>query len=89
MSKKIKIEWCEKWIEHLFEKHFTRYGLKKGGIETTLFWKLAEKSGLWERGTYNTPMSKALSKLTVVEAVNNDDGQYCYSIFKLQNCEEK
>ena len=75
--KTIKVEWCENFIKSIFEKH------KCKGIYTELFWDLAEKSGLWERGTYGSPMSKALLKLTKVESVTDDNGNYLYTIFKL------
>lgn len=78
MKKEIKIEWCENWIKHTFKK----YVINNGGIECNYFWEMAERSGLWTKGTYNTPMSKALAKLTKVETVSNY-GQFCYSIFKL------
>lgn len=81
--KEIKIEWCENWIKHTFKKFLTDRGILNGGIECSLFWKLAEESGLWIKGTYGSPMSEALSKLTRVETVSNN-GKYCYSVFKLK-----
>ena len=75
--KKIKIEWCENFIKSLFEDKRCK------GIYTGLFWELAEKSGLWERGTYPSPMSKALSNLTRVEIISDNDGNYLYTVFKL------
>lgn len=77
--KNIKIEWCENFIKSVFEK----IPFENGGIEINLFWNKAEKSGLWERGTYGTPMSQALEKLTRVETVSDEDGNYAYSIFRL------
>ena len=80
--KKIKVEWCENFIKARFTKHHAFPG-PNAGIEVNCFWKSAEKSGLWERGTYGTPMSEALSKLTKVEIVSDEDGNYLYSVFKL------
>lgn len=68
-------EKCERFIkEQLTEK---------GGMYTELFWDLAEKSGLWVRGTFGTPMSKALCNLTEVENVMHN-GKIAYSVFKLK-----
>lgn len=53
----IKVEWCENFIRAAFTKHHPFAG-PNAGIEVGYFWKLAEKSGLWERGTYGSPMSK-------------------------------
>lgn len=75
--KNIKVEWCENFIKSVFEKK------QCSGIYTELFWKLAEKSGLWKRGTYGSPMSVALSNLTKVESVTDDDGNYLYTVFRL------
>lgn len=75
--KKIKVEWCENFIKSVFDKR------RCGGIYTELFWELAEKSGLWERGTYGSPMSVALSNLTEVKTVTDDDGNYLYTVYRL------
>lgn len=75
--KKIKVEWCENFIKSVFYKY------KCKGIYTEHFWDLAEKSGLWECGTYGSPMSVALSNLTTVESVTDDDGNYLYTVFRL------
>lgn len=77
--KDIKIEWCENFIKSVFEK----IPFENGGIEINLFWNKAEKSGLWEHGTYGTSMSQALEKLTRVEVVSDEDGNYVYSVFRL------
>lgn len=74
-KKEIKIEWCENWIKRLFEKYV--------GIEVNLFWNMAEASGLWERGTYGSPMSQALEKLVKLETVRNDDGEFLFNAFRL------
>ena len=76
----IKKEWCEKFIKAMFEK--LPEGITK--IETGYFWKMAEKSGLWIHGTYGTPMSEALSHLTTVEIVQDECGNYSYSVFKMK-----
>lgn len=75
--KNIKIEWCMNFIKKTFEKKQCR------GIEVNCFWEMAEKSGLWERGTYGTPMSEALELLTRIETVLNENGEYIYSVFVL------
>ena len=80
--KAIKVEWCENFIKAQFTKHHAFPGLN-AGIEVGCFWKKAEASGLWERGTYGSPMSVALSNLTKVETISDDDGNYCYTVFKL------
>lgn len=73
----VKVEWCENFIKAAFRKYRCK------GIYTELFWTLAEESGLWERGTYGSPMSKALENITIVEAITDDEGNYLYSVFKL------
>jgi len=76
--KKIKVEWCENFIRATFKK------LECKGIEVGCFWGMAEKSGLWERDTYDTPMSRALSKLTTVDAVQDVNGNILYHFFRLK-----
>jgi hypothetical protein len=77
--KKIELEWCKNWVKKTFSK------LPKGitGIEVNLFWKLAEESKLWTKGTYGTPMSDALSELTNVETITKN-GEFLYNVFKLK-----
>lgn len=77
--KEIKVEWCKNWIKRTFEK----LPFENGGIECGCFWDMAEKAGLWTRGTYGSPMSQALSELTRVETVKDKNGNYLYSVFKL------
>ena len=77
--KTIKIEWCRNFIKSVFEK----IPFENGGIEVNLFWKSAEKSGLWIRDTYGTPMSKALSEMVRVETVSDEDGNFLYNVFRL------
>lgn len=77
--KEVKVEWCANWIKHTFQK----LPYENGGIESNCFWNMAEKSGLWECGTYGTPMSKALTELTRVEAINDDNGDFLCAVFKL------
>lgn len=83
MEKEIKVEWCENFIKARFTKHHAFPG-PNAGIEVNCFWKKAEASGLWERGTYGTPMSKALGNLTTVEIVCDDDGNRLFDVFKLK-----
>lgn len=77
--KNIKVEWCENFIKSVFQK----IPFENGGIEVNAFWNKAEKSGLWIRGTYGTPMSDALAKLTKVETVSDEAGNYLYTVFRL------
>ena len=77
--KEIKVEWCKNWIRHTFGK----LPFENGGIEVGCFWEMAEKSGLWVRWTYGSPMSQALSEMTKVEIVQDDSGKYLYSVFRL------
>ena len=78
--KQIKVEWCENFIKAVFRKHDIPAG---GGIEIGCFWRLAEESGLYKRGTYGGPMSVALENVCKVEIVHDTDGNFLYHIFKL------
>lgn len=80
--KNVKVEWCENFIKARFTKHHAFPG-PNAGIEVGCFWKMAEASGLWERGSYGSPMSEALSNLTKVESVLDDNGNFCYAVFRL------
>ncbi|MCI8378574.1 MAG: hypothetical protein HFH72_08650 [Lachnospiraceae bacterium] len=75
--KKVKIEWCENFIRKTFEKKQCK------GIEVGCFWDMAEKSGLWKRGTCGTPMSEALERLTTVEVATDVSGNFAYHVFRL------
>ena len=75
--KNIKVEWCMNFIKKTFEKKQCK------GIEVGCFWGMAERSGLWERGTYGTPMSKALERLCKVEMITDDKGNCSYNVFRL------
>ena len=77
--KEIKVEWCENWIKHTFQK----LPFENGGIECNCFWDMAEKSGLWIRETYGTSMSKALEELTRVETIQDENGNFRYNVFRL------
>lgn len=79
--KEIKVEWCENWIKAQFTKHHAFPG-PNAGIEVNYFWDIAERSGLWVRGTYGSPMSQALENLVKVETVNHD-GEFCYNVFRM------
>lgn len=78
--RKIKVEWCENFIK----KTFTKYSGFATGIEVGCFWNMAEKSKLWERGTYGAPMSQALEKLTTVKAIKGNNGEILYYAFELK-----
>ncbi len=75
----IKVEWCKNWITHTFQK----LPFENGGIECNCFWDMAEKSGLWVRGTYGTSMSVALGEITKVETVCDAGENFLYNVFKL------
>ncbi|NLH01165.1 MAG: hypothetical protein GX488_04565 [Clostridiales bacterium] len=77
--KEIKIDWCKNWIKHTFKK----LPFENGGIECNCFWNMAEKSGLWIRGTYGSAMSNALAELTTVETVLDENGNFLYNVFRL------
>lgn len=82
--KEIKVEWCKNFIKKTFER------LPEGvtGIYVGLFWKKAENSGLWVKGTYGTPMSRALGDLVDVYGIEDVNGNVTYYVFRLkqQNC---
>lgn len=81
MEKVIKVEWCKNWILATFAKlpEFAH------GFECNHFWKLAEKSGLWKRGTYGSPMTKAIEELCEIEWVWKADGRtLAYNAFRLK-----
>ena len=80
--KQVKVEWCENFIRAQFTKHHAFPG-PNAGIEINCFWKMAEKSGLWERGSYGSPMIKALGNLTVVDSVHDDEGNVLFNVFRL------
>lgn len=79
--KKVTVKQCEDFIRRTFKELVP---FKDGGIEVNYFWKMAEHSGLWERGTYNTPMSKALENITRFEVVESKGRYKSYSVFKLK-----
>lgn len=81
--KNIKVEWCENFIRAAFTKHMPPQ-LKNPGIEVDYFWTLAERAGLWVRGTYGSPMSIALDNLCDEENIHNEDGTYLFSAFVLK-----
>lgn len=78
--RKIKVEWCENFIK----KTFAKLPDFATGIEIGCFWNMAEKSGLWERGTYNTPMTQALENLTSIKEVYGKDRKVSYYAFELK-----
>lgn len=78
-KKEIKVEWCENWIKSQFKK----LPSENGGIYVGLFWEMAEKSGLWVRESYGSPMSQALENLSKIESVCDNNGIFLYNIFKL------
>lgn len=78
--KKINVEWCENFIK----KTFAKLPEFATSIEVCCFWNMAEKSGLWTRGTYNTPMTQALENLTSIKAVYGEDHKVLYYAFELK-----
>lgn len=83
MAKEIKVEWCENWIR----AQFARLPEFANAFECNHFWKMASKSGLYEEGTYGTPMSKAIGNLCDIEFVYTQDGKFAYNTFKLKSAE--
>jgi len=82
--KQVKVEWCENFIRAAFgTKHHLFAGKPSAGIEVNCFWKKAQAAGLWELGIYGGPMSQALEKLTVVESIHNEEGDFLYNVFRL------
>ena len=81
--KEVKVEWCKNFIKAQFTKHHPFAGKPTAGIEVGCFWKKAEASGLWVRGTYGTPMSEAVSELCKIVDVKDEDGNCIYSAFRL------
>lgn len=77
--KEVKLEWCKNFVNKTFKK------LPEGitGIETNLFFEKAEKAGLYVKDTYGTPISKALSELTIVDTITYN-GEFCYNVFRLK-----
>ena len=80
MAKVIKVEWCENWIKAKFAKH----PFPGGGFERNHFFDMAEKAGLWVRGTYGSSFSEALANLCEAETVKDGNGNFCYFAFKLK-----
>ena len=73
-----KITWCENWLKAAFAS------LPEGitGIERNYLFNLAEKSGLYTKGTYGSELSAALSNIGVkVRFVSNDNGEFVYHAF--------
>ena len=82
--KQIKVEWCENWIRAQFARMPGCIDRAYAGIYTGLFWEKAERSGLWVRGTYGSPMSQAVKSLCRVVNVVDENGYCKYSVFKLK-----
>lgn len=80
MAKKIKVEWCENFIESKFKKlpEFVK------GFETNCFFKMAAEAELYIPGTYGSPMSEALENLTEIKTVYNDNNEFLYHAFHLK-----
>ncbi len=75
--KNIKVEWCENFIRAYFKKHNCK------GVYTKLMFEEAEKAGLYVKGTYGSPFSEALSRITKVVDNYDINGNYAYSSFEL------
>lgn len=74
------INLCKQFIKGFFKEHC----IPGGGVYTECFFEAAEKSKLYVKGTYGTPMSEALSELVTVETVSDKNGEFKYNIFKLK-----
>lgn len=57
----VSIKQCEQFIKNLFRENDYEE------INVTGFWREAELSGLWERGTFDSPMTTAVLKLLKVK----------------------
>ena len=77
--REIKVEWCENFIK----KTFAKLPKSVTGIEVGCFWNMAEKSGLWTRGTYGSPMSEALQRLVHIKEVRGESGELLFNAFEL------
>lgn len=73
----VTVDECQDFIEGIFRDKNCK------GIETECFWKMAEKVGLWKRGTYGSAMSEALKMLTKVVSHHDEDGNWIYNTFDL------
>ena len=80
MAKEIKVEWCENFIKSKFKK-LPDFAY---GFETNCFFMMAAETGLYTQGTYDSPMSQALEKLTTVETVQDTDGNDAFLAFLLK-----
>lgn len=78
--RQVKVEWCENFIRSKFKKHPS----PNGGIEINCFFKMAADAGLYEPGTYGSSMSEALTNLTTVDAIQDDEGNFLYLIFRMK-----
>ena len=78
--RQVKVEWCENFIRSKFK----RLPFPNGGIEINCFFKMAADAGLYEHGTYGSPMSEALVNLTTVEAIQDEKGNFLYHIFRMK-----
>lgn len=57
----VSTEQCEQFIKNLFKENNYKE------INVTGFWREAELSGLWVRGTFDSPMTSAVLKLLKVK----------------------
>ena len=78
--KDIKIEWCENFIRAKF-KEIEGHGT---GIYCGLMFDMAERAGLYIKGTYGSSFSQALENITNVETARNDSGAFLYHYFTLK-----
>ena len=75
-----KITWCENWLKVTFAE------LPEGitGIERNVLFELASKAGLYEKDTYGSELSVALSNVGVkARTVNSDNGEFLYHAFHI------
>ena len=76
--KNIKVEWCENFIRAKFQDKNCH------GIYTNLMFEMAERAGLYIKGTYGSAFSQALENITNVEIAKDINGNFAYSYFTLK-----
>lgn len=82
LPEELKIKACKEFIKDVYKNKDCR------GVLVSLMFDMAEREGIYDKGTYGTPFSIALKETTIIECVHDASGQYLYSIFVLNNRKE-
>lgn len=82
--KKIKQEWCERFLIALFTKHHIFPG-PNAWIEASCFWEEMKTSGLMEDFKFEGPMAEAVLDLLEIESICAEDGSYMIDVISLKN----